>query len=325
MRRQQGVALISVLLVVAIVTVVCAGLIARQQLAIRSSSNQQLARQAWHYALGGEALAQAVLRRDLLAPGSTPGKSVDHLHEEWARPLPVFPIDEGEIRVRIEDLAGRFNLNALVQEGERNDEAISQFRRLLLRLEIDKPYPERLADWLDRDQEPGGEFGAEDGQYLRLEPPYRSADRQLQDISELRLLLDMTEAEYRRLAPYVSALPSDVPINVNSAGPMVLSSLADGLTPELAEQLVQARGREGFADISAFFSQPALAGRGELGANLDVGSQYFLVVSEVHIAGRRQVLSSTVQRDDKDGRVHVLQRNFGLPAAPPAALRNNEG
>ena len=65
MRRQQGVALITVLLVVAIVTVVTAGIIARQQLSIRSSANQLTARQAWHYALGGEALAQAL-------PGSTP-------------------------------------------------------------------------------------------------------------------------------------------------------------------------------------------------------------------------------------------------------------
>ena len=61
MRRQQGVALITVLLVVAIVTVVTAGIIARQQLSIRSSANQLTARQAWHYALGGEALAVLML------------------------------------------------------------------------------------------------------------------------------------------------------------------------------------------------------------------------------------------------------------------------
>ncbi|MFO6377534.1 type II secretion system minor pseudopilin GspK, partial [Pseudomonas aeruginosa] len=39
-RGQNGVALITVLLVVAVVTIVCAGLIIRQQLAIRSSANQ---------------------------------------------------------------------------------------------------------------------------------------------------------------------------------------------------------------------------------------------------------------------------------------------
>src|SRR5690606_7570020 len=48
-KAQRGVALITVLLVVAIVTVVSAGMIARQQLSIRTTANQLQARQAWHY------------------------------------------------------------------------------------------------------------------------------------------------------------------------------------------------------------------------------------------------------------------------------------
>jgi len=119
MRCQRGVALITVLLVLAIVTVVSAAMVARQQLSIRASSNQLQARQAWHYALGGEALAQAMLARDLRAgaTGETGANgeaaAVDHLLEPWAQPLPAFEIDQGEILVRIEDLAGRFNLNDL--------------------------------------------------------------------------------------------------------------------------------------------------------------------------------------------------------------------
>ena len=65
MKAQRGVALITVLLVVAVVTVVCASMIARQQLSIRATSNQLQARQAWHYALGGEALAQLPPRRQV--------------------------------------------------------------------------------------------------------------------------------------------------------------------------------------------------------------------------------------------------------------------
>ena len=60
MKRERGVALITVLLIVAIVTVVTAALVARQHLAIRSSANQLNARQALHYAMGGEALAQGM-------------------------------------------------------------------------------------------------------------------------------------------------------------------------------------------------------------------------------------------------------------------------
>ncbi|MDO9320852.1 MAG: type II secretion system protein GspK, partial [Pseudomonas sp.] len=107
LRAQRGVALITVLLVVAIATVVTAGMIARQQLSIRSSSNQLSARQAWHYALGGEALAQAMLARDL-KQGGKQNQPVDHLREAWAKKLAPFEVDEGRISLQIEDLAGRF-------------------------------------------------------------------------------------------------------------------------------------------------------------------------------------------------------------------------
>ena len=312
MKQQRGVALITVLLVVTIVTLVCAGLIARQQLSIRNTGNQLTVSQAWQYALGGEGLGQAVLLRDLKAPGVDPRATIDHPLEAWAKPLPVFPIDGGEIGVAIEDLAGRFNLNSLVIDERRNDAAVKRFQRLLLRLKIEKPYAERLVDWLDKDQEPTGEYGAEDNQYLLMQPPYRTAGHEMQDISELRLLLGMTEQDYRRLLPYVAVLPSKVALNVNTASAMVLSCLSDSLDPASAQSLLAGRGREGYKEIRSFLDQPALAGSGVNANGLAVGSAYFQVRSEVRLGDRRQVLLSTLQRDPK-GVVRVLRRDTGQP------------
>ncbi|MCY1284572.1 Type II secretion system (T2SS), protein K [compost metagenome] len=318
MRRQRGVALITVLLVTALVTVVCAGLIARQHLAIRSTANQLNVRQAWHYALGGERLAEAVLLRDLRQ--GDPRQPVDHLGEEWARPLASFPLDEGgELRVRIEDPSGRFNLNSLVRQRQVNSQAVAQFRRLLQRLQIEQPYADRLVDWLDADEEPSGASGAEDNQYLLAQPPQRAANRSLADVSELRLLLDMREADYRRLLPYVSALPDDAGLNVNTAGAPVLSSLADGLSPAQAEELVAARGQRGFRTVEEFLGQPALAGLGIQTQGLTVGSSYFQVICEVQLDRRRQVLISSLQRNS-DGRMRVLARDLGQSGLPPRAV-----
>ncbi len=312
MSRQRGVALITVLLVVAIVTVVSAAMVARQQLSIRATSNQLQARQAWHYALGGEALAQAILARDL--KGGEPGAAaIDHLLEPWAQPLPAFEIDQGEILVRIEDLAGRFNLNDLLRDQQPNPAAVEQFRRLLLRLQISAPYPERLLDWLDPDQQPSGELGAEDNAYLSLDPPYRSAGRRLHDLSELRLLLDMREEDFQRLAPYVVALPPNVPLNVNTASAMVLSSLSDNLSLGAAESLVELRRAVPFRNSAAFLAQPALAGTTLQGTALAVGSQFFQATSEVRLGDRRLALVSLLQRE-QDGSVRVLARNLGQPA-----------
>ncbi|MGS7332965.1 hypothetical protein ACSJLL_25385, partial [Enterobacter kobei] len=63
-------------------------------------------------------MAQSILRRDLRASGAGAGQPpVDHLLEPWALPQPAYDLDEGQgqVQVRIEDLAGRFNLNSLVQ------------------------------------------------------------------------------------------------------------------------------------------------------------------------------------------------------------------
>ncbi|RRV16462.1 type II secretion system minor pseudopilin GspK [Pseudomonas saudiphocaensis] len=318
MRAERGVALITVLLVVALVTVVCASMIARQQLSIRATSNQLQVRQAWHYALGGEALAQSILRRDAQAAGTGAQPPVDHLGEAWARPQPVYDLDDGQgqIQLRIEDLSGRFNLNSLVQDGLPNDAAQAQFGRLLQRLEITEPYTERLMDWLDRDQQPSGEAGAEDNAYLLLDPPYRTSGRSLEDISELRLLLGMRDEDFQRLAPHVSVLPAGTALNVNTAGALVLSSLADNLSIGAAEALVQARGSEGFRDVATFMAQPAFTAVQLQNPRLAVTSQYFQATSEVRLGDRRLALVSLLQREG-EGEVRVLQRNLGQPPRLP--------
>ena len=320
MRPQRGMALITVLLVVAVVTVVSAGIIARQQLSIRSSSNQLHVRQAWHYALGGETLAKAVLLRDLRQ--GDPRAPVDHLNEPWAKPLAPFALDEGgELRVQISDLSARFNLNGLLRQGQPNDAAMAQFRRLLLGLQIETPYAERLLDWLDADDQASGAYGAEDNQYLLQQPPYRAGNRALADVSELRLLLEMNEVDYQRVSPYVTALPAEATLNVNTASARVLASVADGLSLSAALGLIAGRGSEGYDNPASFTAQ--LAGLQPQSQALGVGSQYFQVVSEVHIGDRRQVLRSTLYRAS-DGRIYVLARDLGLSGMPAAPVEEVE-
>jgi len=320
MSRQRGMALITVLLVVAVVTVVSAGIIARQQLSIRSSANQLHVRQAWHYALGGETLAKALLQRDLRQ--GDPRAPVDHLGEAWAKSRAPFALDEGgALRVQISDPSGRFNLNSLLREGQPNEAAVAQLRRLLLGLQIEAPYAERLLDWLDADDQPTGGYGAEDNQYLLAQPAYRAANRVLADTSELRLLLEMSEADYQRLLPYVSALPADATLNVNTASARVLASLADGLPLSTAQGLVAARGTEGYRDVPSFTAQ--LGGLQVQSQGLAVGSQYFQVISEVSVGDRRQVLRSTLQRAT-DGQVYVLARDLGQGGMPPAPVEEVE-
>lgn len=316
MKRQRGVALITVMLVVALVTIICAALLLRQQLAIRSTGNQLLVRQAQYYAEGGELLAKAMLRRDL---GTD---QVDHLAEPWANPKLSFPLDEGgELRLRIEDLSGRFNLNSLAVGGEAADQALLRLRRLLQTLQLSPAYADRLQDWIDGDQDPSGMAGAEDDQYLLLKPAYRTGVGRIAEVSELRLLLGMSEADYRRLAPFVSALPSQVELNINTASAQVLACLGEGIPESALKSAIEGRGRTGYRDPGAFVQQ--------LGAyqvspqGLSTGSQYFRVTTEVLLGDRRQVLASYLQRGN-DGRVRVMARDLGQEGLAPMPVEESE-
>ena len=320
MSRQRGVALITVLLVVALVSVVCTGLVLRQQLAIRSTGNQLLVRQAQYYAEGGELLGKAILQRDLRE--GDPRQPLDHLGEPWANPKLSFPLDEGgELRLRIVDLSGRFNLNSLAAGGETTELAQQRLRRLLLQLQLPLEYAERLRDWLDQDQDGSGASGAEDAQYLLLQPPYRTGPGLIREVSELRLLLGMKEAEYRRLLPFVSALPVEAKLNVNTASAQVLASLGENVSASALAAVVSMQKRGGYRDLAGFAQQlgvpPETPG-------LDIGSQYFQVISEASLGERRQVLVSYLQRGN-DGRVRVLARDLGQSGiAPPEPTKESK-
>jgi len=79
--RQQGVALVSVLLIVAIATVMAVTMVREQQSAIPTARGYLARGQAMQYALGGEELARQILYEDFAE-----GTGRDHLTEVWANP-----------------------------------------------------------------------------------------------------------------------------------------------------------------------------------------------------------------------------------------------
>lgn len=309
MKSQKGVALITVLLVVAMATAVSAALMHRQQLTISSLSNQLQARQAIYYAQGGERLAMAILARDLRQDSV---QQVDHLGEEWASPNLHFPLDDGgALSLHIEDLAGRFNLNSLALSGHNGQLALLRMQRLLKQLDLPEVYALRLKDWLDDDQNPSAESSSEDAHYLLAQPAYRTDPGEIADTSEIRLLAGMGLSDYQRLKPFVSALPPETTLNVNTASRQVLASLGEDIPEAVLQTLMNDRGRNGYPDLNAISLH--LQSYGATTHRLAVTSQFFHVTTEVALGEHRQVLRSYVQRG-RDGRVRLLARELGEDA-----------
>ena len=288
--RQKGVALLTALLLVALVTILTVNLQWNTSLDIRRSGNLFESDQAVLYALGAEAWATEILRID--ARDSV----TDHTGEDWATPVPTLAIEGGAIRGYVEDMQGRFNLNNLVnRNGQIDEDALKQFERLLAALELDPALARITVDWLDRDLEPGFPSGAEDSFYMARIPPYRTANLAITSTSELLSVGEMDASSYRILAPHVAALPNGTTLNVNTASASVLRSLSDQISDTVAENLVGERGDEGFSDLAAFADlvEP------EVMQTLELSSSFFRVTADVSIGSTRFTMYSLLERNDE--------------------------
>ncbi len=296
---QRGVAIITAMLVVALVAVMTYTLAFESQMDARRAQSLLLRDQAVQVALGAESWIAVILAEDLA------NSDTDHLGEIWASELPGLPIDGGTITGEIVDLQGRFNVNNLIDgDGAVDELYLEQFRRLLIVLEIDPRFAGLAADWIDPDQEASFPDGAEDGIYTALTPPYRPANQALVNASELAALEGMDRETFLRLEPHITALPGRTPINVNTATFAVLGSLDENLSASDVEGLMSEREAGGFPDIQATFSTLV---SDELLAELSESTGYFQLRVVVQIATVRITFFSILQRTQQGDVVPILR------------------
>lgn len=306
--RARGVALLTVMLIMMLLTTLVVYLVEDEYLAIRRVSNQQESEQGFHFAVYAEQWARKVLEADAR------DNEIDHAGELWSTERPVLrETDTAVLWSEIEDLQGRFNLNNLA--AGRDEVWYPAFQRLLTVLDINPGVADAVVDWVDADINVGGHFGAEDAEYQLLDPSYRAANRPMAAVGELAWVQGMTPEALRALRPHVTALPaSDVRINVNTATGAVLRIL----TPEIldagrAGSLMSGRGEEGYTDVDEFLARPELAGQWEDAENMvSVRSEYFEVRSRVEHGRYATVLYSVIQRPGQARQASVIQRRRGV-------------
>lgn len=316
-KHSRGVALITALLVVALVTIIAVGMAARQQVDIRRAGNILDGDQAYLFTLGVESWAQGVLAQDF-RDGQTKNKVSDTLNEDWATALPPIEVAGGKVAGKIEDLQGRFNLNNLWVNNAVSQPDLLVFQRLLANLHLDPDLVYAVIDWIDVnvDQLPNG---AEDLDYLDRKPSYRTANAPMVSSSELALVKGFTPEIVKALEPYVTALPLRAPIgtgspvplatpiNVNTAPAPVLAALVANLDAAGAARLLDVREGKGFETITQFTD---IVGADKVTARADISSNHFLVTATGE-AGRGQVQLHTLLYRDPTGKVQVLMRGIG--------------
>jgi len=167
----------------------------------------------------------------------------DDLFKEFKLPV--------SLHIRIEDENSKFNLNTLGSSDELGRErAFQALVRLLGGLGLDPAIADRIADWIDEDQNPrrpGSEKGAK--------------NKRLDSTDEILSIPGVDPSGAKKLMAYTTVYGNGL-INLNGASVPVLMSLSPEIDPGIAERIVSARGAKPFERVEDLREVPGLEGLG---------------------------------------------------------------
>jgi general secretion pathway protein K len=330
--QQKGVALITVMLIVALCAVIASQMTARLQIQMQRSTNISFNQQAYWYAMGAEAFAKRVL-----ITAFQKDANVTNLSQIWAQDETTYPVTFGEISGEITDLQSCLNLNALrapfVEDNtnsknskneDKKNPARLAFEGLLINLQLEnvsqfeaESMAAALTDWLDDDSSISSGGGAEDNDYASREFPYLAANNYLASINELRVIEHFTPTIIDAIKPYVCVIPANEEhkININTIdGEHVelLQALLDSTTAE-AEDILGARGEKGFDSLDTFYNLPAVVKLKKFNEKKDqfvIDSEYFNLKSSASFNNSFFAMNS-VMKITNNKYIDVISRTVG--------------
>ncbi len=260
----RGFALVNALVLVAALSAAAVFVLGRAEGVRLRQAHLQTATQASLYLDAFEAYTLTVLRNDQR------GGPVDGPADGWAQRGQVLEIDRGRVVGDIIDLQGRFNVNWLANVEDVAAEAA--FGRLLTRLSL---RPGLASDVFAHLRQ--GRRSARS----TLTPAVSVVGGPILLVEQLQQASGLRPREYDRLAPFLSALPSDSQINVNTAPIEVMQSLLPGAKAEALALRLQQRDRRPFQSLEDFLAQVSpLLGEGGIDPldlpRFAVGSDWFM-------------------------------------------------
>lgn len=312
MKQQRGIALITILVMVALATILAATIVKRQANTAENTAYLMRQNQSLMYAKSAEAFFS-----ELLVDDAENAADIDHLQENWAKPMPAFPVEDGFVSGTIQDESGKFNLNSLVNaDGTPNLPAKIWFEKLLLRVGLQEKLSEAVIDWQDPDDQTIGGMGAEANYYQGLSPSYLPSNTQFHHVEELKLVRGFEGEKYLQIADYLTTAPNtDSKLNINTASAVLLASLDPKLEVNAVQQVIQQRqaNLQYFSNVSELwaiepFAQVSNEVRTELNDLLGVQSNYFKARIEVILSERKRQFTSDLVRKDKT--VYVAYRSM---------------
>ena len=213
---QQGMALLTVLLLVVAIVVVAGSMLASQKLSIRQTSLVLDNNQNRQNLQSGLVIAKSIIEQEQQT------NDHDGMEDAWAKPMPSIELSGQRLQIYLNDASGRFNLNNLYQDGQVNDLAYASLKSLLSNLGLEINIAREMLDFQDTDASVYGDGGDEQVVYA---DGGNFANQPFVSIEQLLALPSMDMVSYQRLRPFVSVSPKFLPINVNTADPLLISAV----------------------------------------------------------------------------------------------------
>lgn len=299
--NQQGMAIISALLIAAVVAVIAAGMLTRQSVSTRAlEADQQRVQGRW-VLHGGLEISRQLLwdarQRDPLT----------RLDQPWAQRLNAQGF-EG----RLEDEQGKFNLRNLVAN-ERVDEAqVQAFQRLCALIGISAGLSQRISQrvigsypYLLNPQIAENTASKNAFDSGRATSPNASRKPQnpklpmLRSVEDLRSVEGVNDAVIGKLAPYLTVIPATTWLNGNTATAPVLAAYVPGLSLERAQALINERdaGRW-FINRGDFVNRLRMPNLELTSVKVGITSDWFRLRGEARRDQRRVSLDALLHRSE---------------------------
>jgi general secretion pathway protein K len=265
--KQRGMAIISALLIAAVVAVIAGAMLTRQTVFTRSLEAEQLRVQ-------GQWLLQGSLERSRQMLWEARQKDVlTRLDQPWAY------AQRGTFEGRIEDEQGKFNLRNLVNRQLPDAEQLQSFERLCRTLGVDPAVSRRISQRVIGSYEVPAKY-----------PMLRSVD-------ELSAIEGLDPVLLRRLQGYISVLPGQSWVNGNTASAEVLSAVVPQLSLSQAQGLVAERDSgQWFINRGDFVNRLHLPQVAVESVQVGITSEWFRVQGQARREQRRVTIDALLHR-----------------------------
>lgn len=306
--KQRGMAIISALLIAAVVAVIAGGMLTRQTVFTRSLEAEQLRVQGAWVLHGGIEISRQLLwearRRDPLT----------RLDQSWAQPL-VMPRYDGRdlpFEGRLEDEQGKFNLRNLVANERIDEEQLVNFQRLCQLIGVNGTLSQRISqrviasyprllnpELADKAPPKSGFDSGRETSPNAVRKPQLPTRPMLRSLDDLRSVEGINDALLAKITPYLTILPANTWLNGNTASAPVLAAYVPGLSIERAQALISERdGGQWFINRGDFVNRLRMPNLELATVKVGITSDWFRLRGKARSDQRRVSLNALLHRSE---------------------------